>query len=176
MTSRATPQQHVPLGLRPERGALRVKMYQVPMIPRCIAVFGNHSGPVAFVERLTIFPAKLTHSAGTSIDSVALRFLLCRGQLTASEGRTGTNHYFEHPRIKRRASSLRHRDSCHMISSVSHMRCLRVHEIPKRIHHALRIMPFPRLPCCRLWRLQAGPPDSRPAQVPTSPLAGRGIS
>jgi hypothetical protein len=84
MASGTPTQKRVSLTFRPERRALCVKMDQVPVIPRRIAVFGNHSGPVAFVERLTVCPAKLTHSACTSIHAVALCFLLGWGQLASA--------------------------------------------------------------------------------------------
>ena len=113
-----------------------MKMDQVPMIPRRVTCEGQLAGPVAFVERLTIFPAKLTHSASTGIHAVALGFLLGKGQFTAPEGRTGPNHALT-PSSKRRAASSRHRHSCQQKASVSLFRCLFVS--PKRIDQARRI-------------------------------------
>jgi hypothetical protein len=54
---------------------------------------------------------------------------------------------FDHcdiPRINLRPESFLHLDSCHMISSVSQWRRLRVSGRLNRRHHAARIIPSPR--------------------------------
>ena len=51
MASWTTPHQDVSLSLRPERGAFRVEMYEVPVIPRCVSILRYDAFPVSWVQR-----------------------------------------------------------------------------------------------------------------------------